>query len=137
MLVSFRLLASLSCPFSLSLSLSLFLFSAHFTHSFFLVLALRSFVRSFCRKDIYRNISRVVEPRSYARNQKKKPIVYLSFSSFDCLLSVCVCVYTIPTSPSFTVDNKKNKQKKKITTTTTRRHCYPNSTGQRDSVVYI
>lgn len=61
-------LFSLACLLALSLSLSPSLVLIRTLGLFFVVLALRSL----CRRDIAINISRVVEPRSYARNQKNR-----------------------------------------------------------------
>ena len=110
MFVSLRLLAlSLSLSHSPFLFLSLVLIPT--LRLFFVVLALRSL----CRKDIAINISRVVEPRSYARNQKKidRLSPYLSLSRFFSvwLLIDCVSTSSLLTSRlSLTTTSKKQQQ---------------------------
>ncbi len=100
--------SQLTCLFLFAclLSLSLFSFYAHLHTRFFsFSLFVRSFVVSerYCDKYLSRRRATLI------RNKSKKPIVYLSFSSFDCLLTVCLHYINITT---ITNDNKQNKQKK-------------------------
>ncbi len=92
-----------ACFFSLACSLSLSL-SSHSPRICTLVLS-RSFVVSerYCDKYLSRRRATLI------RKKSKKPIVYLSFSSFDCLLTACLHYINITT---ITDNNKQNKQKK-------------------------